>query len=128
MPYSYDPRALLDQHKEVWMSLGINLGEPFRSHAASELLRGLKYSETYFWMLVSAMSRGDREACRKFVNDWGGCKQREVVNISKFIPGEHYHALGIQFNSIEAAEKHIRSQGKIPGSLIEKHVYVHEGD
>ena len=128
MKYEYDPRALLSKDKEGWLSLGVRYGGLFAERAADELLYGIGYSSTRYWMLRSAIAREDKAAVRVHVNDWAGCHPRELVNISKFVPGKHYHALDMKFNSLAAAHQHIRGQRKIPGGLIEKHVYAREGD
>lgn len=124
--------AKLDDEKESWIPLAHN-GEPFISRVASELIRGLPYDplvgwETRYWMVYSALARQDYDCTRRYVHDWSEPKSRSSEVVSKFVPGDHYHALGERFDTLDEAIHYLKSNGRIYGGLKEVYVYPKEGD
>lgn len=45
---------------------------------------------------------------------------RRVVNVSRFVPGEHFHCLGTKFGSLADAIAHIRANGRRYGGYEER--------
>jgi hypothetical protein len=124
---SEEARRTLDDHKEAWLSLGSRHGGVFAEKAVGELLRGVPWAEAHWWLLRSAMARGDKEACRMFVNDWSGrTTARPPRAVWKFVPGDHYYALDQKFDSLTEARRHLERHGFSYGGLQEKHAYKAE--
>lgn len=130
---AYDPEGKLSADKETWLALGVNHGGPFRSRAASELTSGLPYNpavgwECRYWLVYSALARGDARAVRVFVNDWSHQRGRPAANVTKWVPGDHYHTLGERFDTLEEAKEHLRKKGYEFGGFSETHAYKRDGD
>lgn len=118
--------------KEWWMPLA-RLGEPFISRVASELTGGLPYDptsnrEVRYWLVYSALARGDTDAARGFVQDWSKYRARPSEFVSKFNPGDHYHAMDRKFDTLNEAIEYLRRIGRAYAGLKEVHVYAKEGD
>ena len=108
------------------VALGCN-GGAFAHHASSKLLsmRGC-WSSVRYWMLISAFSRGDQRGVLRFLDDWVKQDRLPKAQVSKFVPGEHYHVLGVKFDTLDEAQRHLRSRGYQYGGLTEKYVYREE--
>lgn len=117
-----NPRAKLNEEQESLLHLAMSGGR-FVSYAATQLTHDIPYEECRFDILRSCLARHDIEQARVFINDWTSSKYKTKVNVSKFVPGDHYHVLGTKFDTLEQAIAHIRSQGHEYGRLIEKFVY-----
>lgn len=117
---------LQDEYAEGLVHLGV-LGDLFAEYAASRLLSeyGI-YSNVYFWMLVSAFNRGDKEAVRRFLTDWKEMARKPSAVVSKFVPGDHYHVLDTKFDTLEEAMEYLHRRGHNYGGLKETHVYKPE--
>lgn len=125
-------QAKLDDEKEWWIPLA-GLGEPFISRVASALISGLPLDalvgwETRYWMVYSALARGDANTARMYVNDWSRPRLRPSEVVSRFVPGDHYHAMGERFETLDEAIRHLRLKGRTYAGLKEVHVYAREGD
>lgn len=128
----YDPRARLDDEKESWLAVCI-YGGPFIARAAAEITRGLPYNpavsfEIRYYLVYSALCRGDLNAARVFVNDWSKYRGKPTAVVHKWIPGDHYHALNQQFDTLDAAKAYIERSGYKYGGYEERHVYQRDGD
>lgn len=129
----YDPRAKLDEERESLLYLGLN-GVQFAEYAASKLASSCEYFrdwETKYWCLRACFSRRDIETARVYVNDWSHKQPKRVTryaNVSRFVPGNHYHVLGTKFDTMEEAQEYLESQGYTYGETILKHVYPNQGD
>lgn len=102
----------------------------FCEYAAGQILTisGVKWSETYFWMIVAKLKRhASYHEVLQVLADWRGERHEKYASISKFIPGEHYHVLDAKFSTLAKARAHAIREGYLPGPLIEKRVYL-EGD
>lgn len=115
-----------DKLEQEWIALGL-LGGRFAEHAAG-MLRRSSWGDAYFWCLVSAFNRHDREAAERFVRDWKNesFRRKKRANVSKWIPGSHYYALDQKFDTLAEAKEHLRDNGYEFGSLIETRVYGEE--
>lgn len=94
----------------------------------TELFKALEVRRQF---LLACLNREDRVGFRKHLNywwDWRGRDNRKLANVSKFIPGDHYHTLDTKFGTLAEAKEHITENGYIFGRFIEKHVYVRDGD
>lgn len=99
-------------------------GYPFSDYAARQLLYGIRLRreldyEVCYWMLRSAMARGDTACCRQYLADWTHSFSRPGVTISRFSPGVHWHVLGQRFGSYADAEQYAKSRGyRIVGEQV----------
>jgi len=105
-------------------------GGPFTAeHVASTLLRLVDLTPKYdremmYWSIVSALNRYDYDCVRRYVRMWAASPIEPAVwDVSKFIPGSHYHVQGVKFDTLGEAREHIRKGGAVFGRLIERHVY-----
>lgn len=107
-------------------------GGPFTAeHVTSTLLRLVdltpKYSrEMMYWSIVSALNRYDYDCVRRYVRMWSASPvEPSVWDVSKYIPGDHYHvkAAGVKFDTLDEAIEFIRKSGAVFGRLWEKFVY-----
>lgn len=80
------------------------------------------YSETHYWMLYSALNRQDKRTARIYLGDWSGRRER-TARVSKFVPGDHYHALGEKFGTLAEAIQHLETCGYRFGGLHESYFY-----
>ena len=125
-------RSCPKKRKEGWLALAA-LGGRFTERAASELTRWLPHDprvshDIRYYLVYSALCRGDLEKARMFVNDWAHATGRPAVTVYKWIPGYHYHADGRRFDTLDDARRWIESRGMVFGGLEERHVYATEGD
>ena len=128
---TYDPEAKLDEYKEGCIALSRNGGR-FLSYAASELTSGLPHDprcgwEVRYWLVYSALNRGDVRAARVFVNDWSNHRSRPGARVTKWVPGDHFHTLGERFNTLDEAINHLRNRGYEYDGFSETHAYRQEG-
>lgn len=65
-------------------------------------------SEVQYLVVMSALLRGDRQTARQFLNDWGKLPERPIT---RYIPGNHFYALGIRFNTYDEAKGHLLNEG-----------------
>ena len=112
-----------EQYRDSLIALGQE-GGGFREYAAAQLMhtirlaRHLDWSVCY-WMLISALSRGDTNRCRQNLIDWQVPSGRLVANITRFRPGKHFHTLGETFATAEAAERYIYEKGYRVGKCFD---------
>lgn len=106
------------------------LGGPFTAQeVAHRLLRLVnltpKYSrEMMYWSIVSALARYDFDCVRRYVLDWASSPvEPPVWDVSKFIPGDHYHVNGAKFDTLDEAKDYIGRQGAAFGQFRERFVY-----
>jgi hypothetical protein len=122
-----DQHRRLDDHREAWISLAINHGEPFRSHAVREILRGVPYMSAPYdicsRLVYSALAREDADSVRVKVNDWSEYGRARSAPVYKWIPGSHFYALDEKFDGLESAKDHLRMNGYVFSGLVERHVY-----
>lgn len=129
----YDPRQKLDGYKESLLALECSEAI-FLDYAASGLISGIRTGDTsweiFYWLVRSALARKDKESVRIKINDWtyGSAHLRQLMQVSKFVPGEHYHCLDAKFDTLDEAIGHLKRNGFAYGGLIERHVYAKEGD
>lgn len=110
------------------IALGCN-GGAFAGHAASKLLSIRKcYTSTRYYMLISALNRGDNRCAAMYLDDWVKQDHMPKATVSKFVPGDHYHVFGTKFDTLEEAQRHLWTKGYTFGGLVEKHVYNRDGD
>lgn len=83
-------------------------------------------SDVIYWLLYSAANRHDKETCMMFLRDWD-TGRIPCANISRFVPGNHWHTLDRKFNTYEAAKKYIELQGFVVGQIL-THYAPKEGD
>ena len=106
-------------------------GYQFREYAASQLisLAGC-WGNCRYEILLSVMARGFHEWPNVFqlLADWKAQDRMPSREVSKFIPGDHYHVADRKFDTLEAAQEYIRSRGWRYAGLTEKHVYSTSGD
>lgn len=105
-------------------------GAPFKPQSiADDLLRVVrlttKYSrEMMYWCIVSALTRYDFDCVRRYVRDWAASPvEPDVWDVSKWIPGDHYHVQGERFDTLGEAQEYIRRSGAVFGRLRERFVY-----
>jgi hypothetical protein len=79
-------------------------------------LNGIQYHSVF-----AAHARGDWVAVRRYLADWSNA---QVVRVTKFHPGDHYHVLGIKFDTLDLARRHLEFEGCLFGGLDETFVYV----
>ena len=104
-------------------------GYSFAQYAASRLTSLHHcYSEVRFWMLMSCFARKDKSTPRMYLIDWMSQDMMPKACVSRFVPGNHFHALDCKFNTECEARDYLRSRGYDCTGLIEKHVYNREGD
>lgn len=88
--------------------------------------------EARYWMLIAHVNCDNEMGVRKHLNywwNWGSqTVQNQWKNVSKFIPGDHYHCLGERFNTMQEAKSYIAEKGFVFGKLIHRHVYATDGD
>jgi hypothetical protein len=123
---------------ELETALGLHRwGGPFTAEwCVSELFQIVtwdsKFSrEVIYWSIVSALKRFDYECARRYVRDWASKGERlepPVWDVSKFVPGDHFHVNGTKFNTLKEATSYIASKGAKFGRVWEKHVYTRPGD
>src|SRR4051812_30340058 len=77
-------------------------------------------SEVEYWQVYSAFARQDWECVKKYLTWWG---KRQSVHVSRFTPGEHYHVLGVKFDTLAEAQQHLEREGYNYAGLREVHVY-----
>lgn len=83
-------------------------------------------SEVRYWMIYSAVSRGDYRAAREYLADAQGA--RPEARVYRWVPGDHYHALDGRFDTYDEARRHLESKGYRCLGLEERHVYPRGGD
>jgi len=119
---------ILDSESEGFLAVSRN-GLDFRGYAVSNLLRIWNcYTEIRYWLLMSALARQDKRTARIFLQDWKAQDRRPKAKVSKFTPGEHYHALGTKFDSLDEAQRYLFERGYTYGGFEETHVYAKDGD
>ena len=111
------------QYVNSLIALGME-GGGFREYAAANLMHTIRLARHLdwgccFWMMISALARGDVHRCQQNLIDWSCSQERPVANITRFRPGKHYHALGLRFPTITAAEAHIRDRGYRVGQCFD---------
>jgi hypothetical protein len=87
--------------------------------------------ECKYWMLMAHVNTQDPAGIRSHLNYWWNGShrdQKKFENVSKFVPGDHYHCLNTKFNTLAGAKDHIEKNGFIFGEFIKRHVYKNEGD
>jgi hypothetical protein len=94
----------------------------------AENVRGTSLSEVQYWMTISALRRGDEKRAIQNLRDWKILRDRPKTDISKFVPGEHYHVLDKKFDSFGEACQYLEKCGYGFGRLKEVHIYAKEGD
>jgi len=87
------------------------------------LYKRYDYSEVQGYIIDALLMAQDYDQIEKLIVDWG-FKKKEYVSVSKFDPGEHYHCLGVKFNTLEDAKKFIEEEGCVYNGL--KIVYVRD--
>ena len=145
-PFGFNPENKLSKKTEALISQAMysriryeaqpRLIEFFTWSALHELVNlcdeaTKKAAEGRMWILIAHINTEDIKGFRKHINywfDWERQCPKGLHNISKFIPGEHFHTMGTKFNSMEEAVAHIEKNGGIVGRIIEKHFYSTEGD
>jgi hypothetical protein len=88
-------------------------------------------AEARSWMLIAHINTEDTQGFRSHINywfDWERQCPRGIQNVSKFIPGQHFHTMGTKFDSLAEAVEHIEKNGGMLGRIIEQHFYSNEGD
>jgi hypothetical protein len=86
-------------------------------------------SEVQSGIIDSCLAREDYKAARQFISDWNETRAKEsarVVDISKWIPGDHYYALSQKFSSLSEAESHVRKQGYIFSGVVRERFHYRE--
>jgi hypothetical protein len=67
--------------------------------------------EVQYYMVCSALARGDRRSAEIYVSDYLAMSKKPTVKISKFSPGEHFYVFREKFDSYEEARKHAEGRG-----------------
>ena len=129
--------ARLDECEESWLSLAATIG-PYRSSfiskaAAAVIVRCPKSSVSVgFELLVSALTRYDIDAARRFAWDWGYRRQDSVriADITLHIPGEHFHVaeLDRKFSTLGDVQAEIEKAGLTIGRLVKVRIRTLDGD
>lgn len=127
----YDPYAKLDGYKEGMIALSQEGGR-FLSYAAGELVSGLPYNPKMdytvrYWMVFSALNRGDSRTARMYVNDWSQARTRPAAKVHKWNPGRHYHALSERFDTLQEAKDYLSTKGYVFDGFEERRVFP-DGD
>lgn len=147
-PYNFDPENALPIPGERLLKQVFNAhfhygDEPrleiyFRREAMDELRTFMddatrKNWECCYWCLISRLHCQDEMGFRKHLNYWWDWDRESyrtvrVADVTKFIPGEHYHTLNEKFNTLGEAKRHLMHEGYEFGTFKEIHVYQREGD
>ena len=120
----------LDDYRESMIFIARN-GYPFNEYAAREIVSGINSFLSYGLMVnlvLSALRRQDANAVRVFVNDWSNSTRRPHRPVFKWIPGDHFYALEEKFDTLEEAKNYLNVHGYDFESLVERHVYMRDGD
>lgn len=75
----------------------------------------MQLTEIQWYILHSYPAQSSRKLYNQLLIDWGII--HPIEQIQKFIPGEHYHALGCRFDSFHAAKAHLEKYGYTYGGL-----------
>lgn len=128
---SYDAHAKLTADEEGLISLGFN-GRNFAEYAARNLLHGVSTGQLWdiHWAcLLSAFAREDADAIRVRINDLKYWKpnQKPTARVTKFVPGQHFHALNEKFLKLDDAIAHVRNNGYEYGGFEEQQAFPEGG-
>jgi hypothetical protein len=100
-----------------------------RHPGTGTLFCGSNLTEVQRRLVDSALARGDEDTAEMFLRDWGrGPPPKPEIQVSKFVPGAHYHVLGTKFDTFDAAKRHAEGQGYKVTGLREVFVYTRGGD
>lgn len=114
---------MLHPETDSLIALGLN-GRNFAEHAAAKLLSlNNCYGEVRRHLLVSCLRRHDKTRAKQFLVDWTKEDLKPKINVSKFIPGEHYHVLNTKFDTLDDAINYLNAKGYQYAGLTETHVY-----
>lgn len=102
----------------VYASLPTRMALHFLSHE-----HGL--NDIDYWCIYALHRNGDWEGVKTQLRYRS---KRRVSYVTKFYPGDHYHCLGVKFDTYREAEEHLEQEGYICGGLKEQHTYIHSGD
>ncbi len=101
-----------------WAALGCDCR--FREYAASNIYWSLRLkpklanNDVLPFMLMSAMARQDTARVVQYAIDWSQESELPHTPVSRFVPGDHYHVLGVKFNTIDEAFSHAQKHGYRP--------------
>lgn len=88
-------------------------------------------TEVQGYIIDSCIARGDLEQARKNIGYWNDERARvprPKRGISKWIPGDHFYALGEKFRTLELAIEHLESEGfAFDGIVRERFQYRENG-
>lgn len=62
-----------------------------------------------------------------YLADWKAQDRQPTAKVHKFVPGDHYHALGKKFDDLEDAKNHLSRSGYRFAGIEEKFVYAEQG-
>lgn len=106
----------LEDDIEGMLALSRN-GVRFREYAAHQLLQMVGAGgEILYWRLVTLLTNHDWEAARKLLREQSVCAGPQRI-VKRFDPGDHYHAEGRRFDTLDAAVTYLREKGFIYGGL-----------
>jgi len=71
-------------------------------------------------LVESALARGDLSQAEMFVRDYKATERLPQVQISRFVPGDHFYVLDTKFATLEEAKQHARANGyRVAGNVLE---------
>lgn len=66
-------------------------------------------NEIQSYSIDSCLMRGDLRTARIYLNDF--CGKKGTMEVWKWIPGDHYYALRVKFNTLKEAINYLHLQG-----------------
>lgn len=143
-PIAFNPKAKLPENGEellkaafrfqCYAAVSYTLGMFFLNEAIDELFsyfdRDAKNAyEARRWMLISHINTEDKPGFRSLCNYWWdwdrlfGSRRGKIMNVTKYVPGDHFHAVNERFDTLNDAVRYIREQGYTFGRFDEVHIY-----